>query len=176
MNSHSFRPELRPFVDALWQSNSGDSPSRWSRVRALPTGAIHIALRLADSPRIQLFENDGDQSGFDGGFAVVNGFRSEYYIRATAANCQTVGVMLKRDALPKLFHCHAYEFARRHVRVDEIWSDADLIVERLTEVPVETRLETLQEILIEKFSRSDETHSTVTFALGEIIRGGKTHR
>ena len=172
----TLRPELRPFVDALWQTDSTEPQTKSTRVRALPTGAMHVAFRLYDNPPIKIFADVSDAQGFDGGYAVVNGFRSEHYIRSTTRKCQSVGVMLKLEALPKLFRCHADELAHRHKRLDDIWTGVDLIVERLSESTPETRLETLQQILVERLCPSEEIRPAIKFAVGEINRGRKSIR
>ena len=141
-----------------------------TRVRALPTGAMHIAFRLADSPPIHLFENEQDKRGFDGGHAVLSGFRDGYYIRETAP-CHSLGVMLRPDACMRLFHCHADEVANRHTRLEDIWPGVDLIVERLSEAPAHAQPDVLQQILVERLSCSGESHPVIQFALAEISRG-----
>lgn len=172
----TLRPELRPFVDVLWQTDSGETQPKWSRVRALPTGAMHIAFRLFDNPPIKIFADVNDDQGFDGGLAVVNGFRSEYYIRSTTGKCQSVGVMLKPEAFPVLFRCHADELAHRHTQLGDLWSGVDLIVERLSEASSESRLETLQEILVERLSGTATVRPEINLAVAEIKQGGKSIR
>jgi len=169
----NIRHELQPFIGALWQTDSTASPPRWSHMRAMPTGAMHIAFRLTDSPSIRIFESENDEQFFDGGFAVVNGFRSKYYIRASATECTSVGVMLRPEAIPLLFRCHADELAQRHTKLCDIWSGVDLILERLSESSEETRMDVLQQILVERLS-DGELHPAIKFALGELNRGSKT--
>ena len=137
---------------------------------------MHIAFRLFDNPPIKIFADENDHQGFDGGLAVVNGFRSEYYIRSTPEKCQSVGVMLKPEAFPSLFRYHADELAHRHTQLGDIWSGVDLIVERLSEASAESRLETLQQILVERLSGSEEVRPMIKFAVAEIRRGGKSIR
>ena len=96
-------PELSEFVESVWAT---DGMSRLSdgRVRVLPIGALHIVFRLSNAP-IRIFADERDACGFDGGFAVVNGFRSGHYVRGMVAATRSVGATLRFGAIPRLFGC-----------------------------------------------------------------------
>ena len=75
-------PALRPFVKLLWASD--EDPTRLlkgpARELVLPTGAMHLVVRLSDHP-LRLYEHLDDQVGHIVGHAVVGGARAGAYLR-----------------------------------------------------------------------------------------------
>ena len=76
------RPSLRPFVESIWAADdTADTlamPAR--REHVLPTGHMHLVLRLADDP-LRIFDDVRDVTGRVVGTAVVGGARERFYVR-----------------------------------------------------------------------------------------------
>src|SRR5262245_56558416 len=87
---------LRPFVKMLWAATRPFSD--WSGVaeceRMLPTGDMHIAIRLCDTP-IRLFAGIDDSSGQTLGHAVIGGPRATFYVRDISQPISTVGAQIQ---------------------------------------------------------------------------------
>ena len=73
-------PVLRPFVQSVWASGHAcREPSGLpTREHVLPTGQMHLVIRLADDP-LRLFANTADTSGHLLSAAVVGGARASFY-------------------------------------------------------------------------------------------------
>lgn len=109
-------PLLRPFVSTLWAS---DAPAAGSREIVLPTGAMHLVLRLTDAP---LIVYDGAApGGRELGCALVGGARTAAYVRDVSRPSRSVGAMLRAGAAELLFGVPADALAERHTRLDDLW-------------------------------------------------------
>lgn len=113
------RGPLRPFVRLLWFSDS--AAGAFERERLLPTGAMHVAVRLTDAP---LRVAGGDGGLVDVGHAVVGGARSSYYVRDISSAARSIGAQLFPGASMPLLGVPANELAERHVTLDDIWGPA----------------------------------------------------
>jgi len=98
----------------------------------LPTGAVHVVVRL-EGP-LRLYRDAADLSGFDVGHALVGGARSGPYLRDVARPSSSVGAQLRPGAAALLFGLPSHELAERHTRLDELFgSEARRLEERLAE-------------------------------------------
>ena len=114
-------PPLRPFVEALWSLDETPvSDFALRREHVLPTGRMHLVVRLADDP-LRLFQADDDPSGRLVGTAVVGGARASYYIREVSRPLCSVGATLLPGAAFALFGARADELAVRHTRLEDLW-------------------------------------------------------
>jgi hypothetical protein len=67
------KPALRPFVDLLWAADgAGVSSAASGRELVLPTGAVHIVVRLSGHS-LRVFKDRGDAVGNAVGCAVIGG-------------------------------------------------------------------------------------------------------
>src|SRR5687767_8303736 len=97
------RPILRPFVKTLWATDQLASPSPFpaDRERVLPTGMMHLAIRLSNP--LRLFDDIHRNHKREIGYAVIGGARSSYYVRDIAEPGISVGAQLLPGAGELLF-------------------------------------------------------------------------
>lgn len=116
---------LRPFVKLLWLSD--DHPVS-AREHVLPTGAMHIAIRLDDVPLCLV------ESGVPRviGTAVIGGVRATFHVRDVSRPSRSVGAMLRPGASRALLGPPAGELAGCHTPLELLWGrDVDLLREQL---------------------------------------------
>lgn len=113
---------LRPFVHKLWASGSGQAASGGSaREMMLPSGALHLVLRLEDKP-LRIYCHRDDAEGFTVSAAVIGGPRSEPYIKDVSRPVPSVGAVLMPGAAELLVGAPAAVFANRHVALEDVWT------------------------------------------------------
>jgi AraC-like DNA-binding protein len=104
-------PALSRWVDSLWHhartGASGDC------VAELPSGVMHVAIRLVPEPIRLVDPGSGVERGF--GHAVLAGARDHAYLRLQPAHGVTVGAQLRPGAARALFGIDAGELAGRHL-------------------------------------------------------------
>ena len=123
MSTFSRRPcaPLVPWVERLWATHLDRTERVEShRERVLPTGAMHIVLRLSDSP-LTLFENENGEASQSPGNLIVGGARSSYYVKLASDCACSVGVQLKPGGALALLGVPASELAERHTPLDALW-------------------------------------------------------
>ncbi|HZA49998.1 MAG TPA: helix-turn-helix domain-containing protein [Myxococcaceae bacterium] len=181
-------PQLRPFVKLLWVTTpTTDGVAPAARERVLPTGAMHLAIRLSGPP-LRTFESDDDARGRTVGHAVVGGARAAPHVRDVSEPTHSVGAMLHPGASDVLFGAPADALAGRHTRLDDLWGRfADEVRERLVEAAVpERQLAFFENLLIARAPRVRGVHPAVAaslahFAVGRSVRDmvrdtGYSHR
>ncbi len=165
---------LCPFVETLWASEVPTSfpTSGADRERNLPTGLMHLAVRLAAEP-VRLFDDADDHAGHALGFAVVCGARDTAYIRDRTEFARTVGVQLRPGAAEALFGATAAELAGRHTPLEDLWgrSAARLHAQLLEARSLEGRLNILESLLIERLTCARALHPAVAQALNAFATG-----
>lgn len=162
-------PLLQPFVQALWATPPGQAIA--SREHALPTGAMHLALRL-DGPPLRLYANADDATGYTVACAVVGGVRDRYCIKDTTAPTASVGAVLRAGAARALFGCSARELAGRHVPLDLLWGrDASRLLEQLPELDDGARIDLLQTVLLSRLRPARALHPQVAQSMRDIAGG-----
>src|SRR5262245_59392432 len=114
-------PALRPFIKALWLSDAAAETAE--RELVLPTGAMHLVIRLSDHP-LRMFDDMGAANARTVGHAVVGGARAGYYVRDVSAPCRSIGAQFHPGAAMPLLGAAASELAERHTRLDEVWGRA----------------------------------------------------
>ncbi len=159
---------LRPFVKLLWASDDA-STSRLggpARELVLPTGAMHLVVRLSDHP-LRLYQHLDDPVGRVVGHAVVGGARAAAYLRDVSGPARSVGAQLLPGAADLLFGAGADELAGRHTPLEDLWGrSTDEARERLIAAgPAERQLDVFESILAARLPRVHGLHPAVAHAL-----------
>jgi AraC-like DNA-binding protein len=161
------RPALRPFVKTLWaMDQSPSTPSAIAdRERVLPTGMMHLAIRLSNP--LFLFDHVNDCTKREVGYAIVGGARGTYYVRDISEPASSVGAQLFPGASEFLFGVSADELAGRHTPLEELWGHSAVeIRERLLErSSLEGRLDIFESLLVARLPRVHGLHPAVAHAL-----------
>ena len=125
-------PALEPWVQLLWATGADSAQVTSPYVeRVLPTGAMHVVLRLGDSP-LALYEDADTGAPRLVGHSVVGGARSSSYVKRAGDSSCSVGVQLRPGAARALLGVPGAELAECHTPLAELWgSDAELLRERL---------------------------------------------
>lgn len=121
---------LRPFVELLWASEgAGCGTQAAARELVLPTGALHLVLRLEELP-LRVFSELTDTSGTRIGCAVVGGARAAPYLRDVSRPVASVGALLRPGVAGLLLGAPAAAFSRRHTELVAVWGDGPVAVLR----------------------------------------------
>jgi AraC-like DNA-binding protein len=181
-------PALRPYVETLWAADSNPiSPAEARRELVLPTGAVHVAIRVSDAP-LRIFDAIERPIGRDVAHAVVGGARTGYYVRDVSRPARTVGAMLRPGAAPLLLGESADALAGRHTPLEDLWGSAAFEArERLAEAAtLEQRLDRFEALLAARIPGLRAIHPAVAEALARFrftsdVRGvvrctGYSHR
>lgn len=165
-------PTLRPFVDTVWWSRSDHAGgvAGFRHEHVLPTGAMHLALRLGDAPLLRVADERGVLRRI--GHAVLGGPRAGHYLKQVdAAVC--VGAQLRPGAARALFGESARMFCDQHIELGQLWGDAvSALRERLGDEREPARcLERFEQWLAARLMRHALPHPAVMAALS-VLRGG----
>jgi AraC-like DNA-binding protein len=162
------RPILRPFVKTLWAMDQSTSPLSLlaDRERVLPTGTMHLAIRLSNHP-LRLFDDVNDCTKREIGYAIVGGARETYYVRDISEPASSVGAQLLPGASVLLFGVSADELAGRHTPLEDLWGHSAVeIRERLLEGgSLERQLDIFESLLVARLPRLRGLHPAVAHAL-----------
>lgn len=167
---------LRPFVALLWSQPPGAMrPGPTPGEHVLPTGMMHLAIRLGGPP-LRLLDPDGAVR--EPGPAVVAGARDRHYAKQAVAGAPSVGAVLRPGAARALFGPSAGELAGRHVALDDLLgAHAARLHERLLEEPDPRRqLELLEAFLAARLPRARGLHPAVAGALAGFAAGADIGR
>jgi len=136
------------------------------RERVLPTGTMHLAIRLSNHP-LSLFDDEHDRTKREIGYAIVGGARSTYYVRDISAPASSVGAQLLPGASELLFGVPADDLAGRHTPLEDLWDHSAVETrERLLEGgSLERRLDIFESILVARLPRVHGLHPAVAHAL-----------
>lgn len=179
-------PALRPYVESVWASDLAE-PAPHGREHALPTGQMHVAVRI-DGPAVRLYADADDEVGEIVGDAVVAGARASYYVKDMSVPTRSIGVQLRPGAAEALFGVSAAMLQGRHVPLDELWgNDASRLRERLHEASdIHAQLDALQSMLLARLRTVRALHPAVAQALAQmdvdtdianmVNIGGTSHR
>jgi AraC-like DNA-binding protein len=163
----------------VWASSPGSTfTSDTGREAVLPTGAMHIAIRLSGS-LLRVYRSVSDVEPLFTGYSVVGGAREQYYIRDIGDSGCSVGAVLQPHAATKLFGVPASELAGRHTDLSDLWGrDALLLKQQLEEIlDPGDRLTRFEEVLWRKLCAIGSgcaailADDVVRFALREWTRG-----
>lgn len=161
-------PPLRPFVASLWASEDHDPPPRSLRELVVPTGDMHLAIRL-DAP-LRLFADARDDRGEILGHTVVGGARAVAHHRCLGTPSRSVGAQLRPGAALFLFAASAAALAGQHTALDALWGRAATRLHtRLLEAPsAALRLRILEQELSTRLTRARRLHPLVAEALTRL--------
>lgn len=164
---------LRPFVQTLWALDGGQfrHVTESSCEYVLPTGAMHIVIRLNSEP-LRLF-NAGASGTHSIGHAVIGGARAGFYVKSADSFC-SVGAQLRPGAARALLGPAACEFSDRHVRLEDFCgSDADDLRARLHVAgSPDQRLDLFESWLLARLDDDRILPSAVAEALTTFADGG----
>lgn len=122
---------LRPWVAQVWACARPTAPPAHAREHSLPSGAMHLSIRL-DGPPLRIYADAADRQGRRYSAATVGGVRAGYCIKDTAQPAASVGAVLRPGAALALFGVSAAELAGGHVDLAQLCGrEAELLYERL---------------------------------------------
>src|SRR5262249_7659843 len=151
----------------VWASSGPAGPS--AREAILPTGLMHVVVRLSSSP-LRTFTSDEDSVGTAYRHAIVGGVRDDAYIRSTRDPIDCVGAMLETGAAEAVLGVPAGELTGGHFDLDELWSGAAArIRDRLGEATdARERVLLFEEALAARLPRVRAMHPAVAHALARL--------
>jgi AraC-like DNA-binding protein len=165
------RPALRPFVKTVWVADQPvpPVPGAPARERVLPTGGMHLAIRLTGEP-VRYLGHPADPEGRRLGYAVVGGARAGPYLREAPGPSRSVGAMLQPGASELLFGVPACELAERHTALEDLWERrASELRERLLEAGSPSRqLDLFESLLAARLPEVRGLHPAVAHALARF--------
>lgn len=163
------RPSLRPFVELIWAS-APDAflvmPMRRKEL-VLPTGAMHLVLRLEGAP-LRLFAGPDDDIGETVGTSVIGGARASPYFKDVSNPVPAGGAMLRPGAIELLSNVPAIELAGHHTRIEDLWPPAALsdVIDQLRETQtLAGRLTLFESVLSSRLPHVHAIHPLVAHAL-----------
>jgi AraC-like DNA-binding protein len=162
-------PRLRPFVRSLWAAVPAGPASSPGPLRehVLPTGDMHLVLRLSGPP-LRLFAGAADLAGHTVGHAIVGGARSVFYARDVSVPTRSVGAQLRPGAARALFGLPADALAERHTPLEALWGDAAVrqTLERVQEAGgPEAQLSVFEALLAQRLAPQPQAmHPAVALA------------
>ncbi len=129
-------PLLRPFVREVWSCAAEPAGEAQARIeRLLPSGLMHLVLRLDDAP-VRLLRSPDDPLGEPLAPAVLGGARTAPYLKRLHARSASVGATLLPGAAQWLLGLDADAIAGRHVPLEALLgAEAQRLRERLLEAP-----------------------------------------
>nr|WP_257644150.1 helix-turn-helix domain-containing protein [Luteimonas salinisoli] len=167
-------PALRPFVALLWAQAATpvrDAPVPMPYEHVLPTGRMHLAIRLGEAP-LRLVDGAGRAIATPG-HAVLGGARDTYYAKEAGPPSPSVGAQFLPGAARALFGAAAGELAGCHVPLEALsGACAGRLRERLLAEPTaEGRLDLLEAFLAARLPRARGLHPAVAEALAGFAGG-----
>ena len=183
------RARLLPFVSMVWATAGAGHSARpgAAREHALPTGAMHVAVRLSEHP-VRLFDGPAARKARVIAHAVVGGARTAPYVRDIPGPVRAVGAQLRPGACEPLFGVPAGELAERHTALEDLWGPAAAALRaRLGETEtLDQQLTLFESVLAARLPRVHGLHPAVAHALdrfnstsdvAEVVRQtGYSHR
>ncbi len=153
----------------LWAAE--ETEPRGDRERVLPTGTMHVAIRLG-AP-LHVYAREDDQAPCIVGHAVVGGARARAYVRDTSQPSASVGAQLAPGASALLLGVPAIELAERHTPLEELWGAATRELQaRLHEAhTLAARIDLLEAFLLRRCPRVRGVHPAVACALARFAEG-----
>jgi AraC-like DNA-binding protein len=160
-------PALRPFVQTLWAT--AEPAGATTRERVLPTGAMHVVIRLSEDP-LRVFADADDPIGHAFPHAVIGGARANAYIRDVSRPIRSVGAQLHPGAAPLVVGMPADELAHQHTSLDDLFgTPVRALRQRLLETEsLEERLAVFEAFLAARLPAVRGVQPVVAHALGRI--------
>lgn len=126
-------PALRSWIDTIWVSERPAAAPAHAREHSLPSGAMHLAVRL-DGPPLRTYADADDRIGHGFEHGTVGGARTTYCIKDCSQPAASVGAILHPGAALALFGVSAAELEGRHVNLSDLCGiAAEGLYERLAE-------------------------------------------
>ncbi|WP_233623149.1 AraC family transcriptional regulator [Burkholderia seminalis] len=164
---------LRRFIDSVWASYP-PFPIRneHCRERVLPTGAVHLAIRL-DADPLRLFDHAADQTGRTIGVAVIGGPRAAPYIKDVAVPVPTVGALIRPSAVRLVTGVPASTLYGLHLSLDDLWgAAASGLRDRLGEIDsAAARLDLWETLLTARLPRVAGIDPAIAESIAQLNRG-----
>jgi AraC-like DNA-binding protein len=168
-------PALRSIVKTLWVATpaTGQPALASAREHVLPTGDMHLVIRLSAAP-LRIYAGPADHSGYTVGHAVVGGARAAFYARDVSTPSWSVGAQLHPGAAQALFGASAAELAGRHTPLEDLWgAAAGTTRERLLEAgDPQRQLARFEALLAQRWSRLRGLHPAVAQAIEQLATTG----
>jgi AraC-like DNA-binding protein len=165
---------LRPYVSRLWATDGLPLvPADRRREHVLPTGAMHLVIRLGDVP-LRLFAHAADPEGRPVGTSVIGGVRDTAYVKCMAQSSPTVGAMLRPGVAELVSNTPAGALAGRHTCLEDLWHASDLaeLRERLAMAPTSaSRLTVFEAFLFCRLRVARGVNPLVAHALVHLEHG-----
>jgi AraC-like DNA-binding protein len=164
--------ELQSCVSAFWAS--GPEPFSFARERVLPSGVMHLAIRL-DGSGVRLYDDETDANGRLIAHAVVAGTRDRCYLKDVRESSRSVGAVLRPGAARLLFGCGADALANRHVALSDLVGDAAIGLQQALAAstsPVR-QIALLQAFLRSRLRPVRGLHPQVAAALAGLANGDR---
>lgn len=160
---------LRPFVKLVWYSDDAGGP--WQRERVLPTGTMHLVIRLSGHP-VRIYPAVDAPDPLDIATATIAGARAAFYVKDVARPLCTVGAVLQPTASLPLVGVPAVALAGRHTALADVWGpDVDRLRDRLRELASpHDRLALFESALAARLPRVRGVHP----AIAEAVAGLET--
>ena len=160
---------LRPFIQTLWAVDESVGALREKRrEHVLPTGQMHLVIRLREAP-LRIFAGPHDRVGTLAGHALIGGARDTFYSRDVSGPQCSVGAQLRPGGAEALFGIPGEAFAHRHMRLDDVWgAAAESMMDRLAGLPFEARLDALDAMLLARLPCVRAMHPAVAQTLSEF--------
>lgn len=162
---------LRPYVEAFWARAAQPAPA--ARERVLPSGLMHLAVRL-DGRDLRLYADAADLRGRFVASAVVAGTRDRPYFKDTSQPSRSVGALLRPGAALALFGCSADALSNRHVALDALCGDsvATQLRQDLSMLTDEQRqIAVLESFLLRQLRPVRALHTPIAQALAALQSG-----
>ena len=159
-------PQLRPYVAFLWL---GERPVAVERERVLPSGGMHVAIRLQGGP-VQVYDGHSSSSSRGAGDALVAGPYATAYWKDASTHSRTIGAQLLPGAARALFGVSAAEFCGRHVSLDEVWGqDNASLRDSLDGTPdPRAQIAALESMLLTRLKSPRARHPGIAHALAQM--------
>jgi len=176
---------LAAFVSSLWTSDSASGATAIERV--VPTGTMHLVVRLSPDPLI-VYEDERGCGGREIGRAVIGGARSSFYVRDVSRRSRAVGALLRPGAARALFGAPASVFAEMHTSLDDVWgAEAERVRDEIGSEPTLSGALTRFEAILTRRVLDAPTLSPLAASavrrvavgeqIGSIVReSGRSHR
>jgi AraC-like DNA-binding protein len=164
---------LKPFVELIWACEAVAPKPAPARELVLPTGALHLVVRLDDAP-LRVFRDTADTDGLSLRHAVIGGARTAPYVKDIARPVPTIGALLRPGAAGLLVGAPASVFTGAHCALADLWGAAP--VERLRDRLAATasparRLAILEAALLARLPRPVRLDPRIAHALARIPQG-----
>jgi AraC-like DNA-binding protein len=169
---------LRPFIEVLWSAEGGEASSAAGRELVLPTGALHLVVRLEDRP-LRVFRDAGDARGFTVSTAVIGGVRAAPYLRDVSQPVASVGALLRPGVAGLLIGAPAGAFSGAHTPLEDVWGVGAVaeIRARLAEAaPLARRLDLFESLLAARLAPVRRIDPRIALALARLRHGAPVAR